>query len=1475
MKKNNKNFTNNKVLLGLRIFQAADLRKIIIYSFFIFFCNTACAMEWLWGKGDVNLSKATWLMARPIPLITDKGGIPGGGPAVTPVDNLFNLPPGTKVNVASLGGTIDPTGTTIVNDFDGDGILNANETTTNVWVADFPSIESVIATPITMRVAVEKADHTTQDEVGSEINSDDITSGKSEGSEKIHQNELNLKTVQFQDQYSSTSENSGSYGTSVSVGTSNKLSGYSETGEEVNIASSGVNYGMSTKTSWENKNSLATTTTKWADRPFKNNLDSSAQNLKSDSASQKARKFRSEKSSKTEQQMNTKSDGGYVRAALYIKNNSANMPVKLSHILCSLMFEAPNGELIPVRSFELLKADGSNFEVEVYGGTEFGPYVVENVGLNGYEVERAIAAGYNPKIYIVDYLMTHVADSNYKSSLLNFSGDNLKIIEENAKGRTALIKVLGPNIRDMYRVTAFDAEGANSNPCELISATQMSPGISLENALKRIACSGMEIEFDNYVIDFSEIAPTLNESKLFMKGIKSIGGIRSTIPCVSSTSIGSDGVTRTACVQKPVSQWSEDELNSAGVWMVYSKGKYYSPTAFYMDGVGNTATQRKFNASTNLPAFMVLGVDSLIWAGDTYDITYISVKDLIQKQKQFGTNPLETLSAYKINTSWDLESTGKHPYYPKSQSLFLGDAGFGEKIQLNLKLEKTSYLNPNFGIGQVSGNYQYFNNFLYNSQVLTKKFEYNQIPDFEVSLGFGGERTDWMHIVKDLGPSGDSFKMKNCGTSMDFDNQIYSVCLELPKDHPYVDPQVSLIKVYIRPALNNAYRRSVWPLQYSQVRKVQGPLFRAAYEGDTSIIVTKDFTFTEGSAGFEINDTLKIYGDSNFYTISNVVEEQCELGSPNSTVCYKIDLNSPIKQVNNRFTSAFVLAGIQTPNLRFVIESNFYTEWNSQYASIPTGEWENSKYLPLSVGNGSVNCASNLFNPACLGINTDFTTLNWTGAYNLGVGNWNSWADAGHFSNFLANGVPKLNTLSGKVLGLETDNAPFTISPNNGALNSGIASSTVSYGDTALTVWSTGAFSSDPYVLHGRYYNLATGLPIGNEFIIKTAYSTYSFFRISASQGKAIIVWHDGDMLTGYARIFSLTTPSSSPLYPETSFNFVPNSNCDSPCVYQNYSFYLLADGNRAAILRGTNLIAFGMWNHTLQLTTINLNNGQVLTNNEDLAFLGGRNNYSTSAAFKNGKLYATSITKENGFLNEYVWSTMYVLDSGFPANSTQMAVSYDSAVSSGVDVSGNNGIFFYKSDGNIKYQIFDLNLGPDSAVALTPLDLAVTGGYTYSSKDNLSVIAYSKSSNTLLVKTINLANGLVNQSNPIEIDSTSTSRALLPVYFVGNKIIFLWAISSGDVNAPTYIKGRGIDYSSFQVSGSSPSTVLRTYQIGNVVTNGLMGFSGGSTSNSSPVLSGYSFNLQNFDKPRFGLNNFFVSPLIERDFTLQAKITY
>ncbi|TGK43414.1 hypothetical protein EHO65_01860, partial [Leptospira andrefontaineae] len=308
------------------------VRKVIIASALLFFVS--CLSDWGFSNGNVDLKKATWLVAEKVPLVVDKGGVPVGGGGNTPVNGLFNLKPGTKVNAQALGGAIDPTGTTIVNDFDGDGILNINETTTNVWVADYPEIDTVVAPPITMKIAILKSSTGESDEIVSEINSDDLASTKSEGSESMHQNEINLRTVQFQDQYKKeyeqSQENSATYSLKASA-------------TVPVLAQTSLEYTQSTTNKWSKRALDEATTTKWADKPFKNDIDKEAKSVKSDSASQKARKFRSEKTSKINQTSKVDANAGYVRAALYIKNRSVNMPVKLSNILCTLMFEDARG----------------------------------------------------------------------------------------------------------------------------------------------------------------------------------------------------------------------------------------------------------------------------------------------------------------------------------------------------------------------------------------------------------------------------------------------------------------------------------------------------------------------------------------------------------------------------------------------------------------------------------------------------------------------------------------------------------------------------------------------------------------------------------------------------------------------------------------------------------------------------------------------------------------------------------------------------------------------------------------------------------------------------------------------------------------------------------------------------------------------------------------------------------------------------
>ncbi len=1479
----------------------------------------SCLSDWgIWGKGDVNLSKATWLVAKQVPLITDKGGIPGGGVPVVPVNNLFTLPPGTKVKAAALGGAIDPTGTTIINDFDGDGILNSNETTTNVWIADYPQIESVIAPPITMKVAIEQEVTHNTELIDSEINSDDFESGKSEGTDKIHQSELNLKTVQFQDQYSSSSKLGASLGGSIEFGAS----------VDTAAVSAGVNYGASFNNSWEASNSLSTTTTKWADRPFKNNLDSDSLNLKSNSSSQKARNYRSEKSVKSQDSFHTSSLGGYVRAALYIKNDSVNMPVKVSHILCSLMFETPKGELIPVHSFELTNADGSNFEIEVYGGTEFGPYVIELTNLNSNEVERAVASGYNPKIFIVDYEMTHVKDSNYRSSLLNFSGENLKIIEENAKGRTSLVKIFGPNKREIYRVAAFDVVGANnSDICKASSADSLAPGISLEKALKKLSCSGKEIEFENYVIDFAEVAPTLGESKLHIRGIKSFDGIRTTIPCDPTEKVGSDGVTRTACVQKPISQWSETQLETAGVWTVYSKGKYYSPTTYYLDNENSSnPTKRLFDTGATLPAYMVKSLESTVWPGDTYDIVFVSAKDLIKKQKQFGTNPLETGKEFTLNTTWDLTSLGAHPYYADKNSMFLGDAGFGEQVRLQVKIDKTNYLNPNFGIPQSAGLSQFYSNFTYNNQKSENKFEINQVWDFEVSLGFGGTRTDWIHIHRDVVDSSDTsagseFKIKNCGRSANFEDQTFTLCFQLPQKHPYVDAQNSLIKLYIRPSLNSAYRRTAWPLRYSEVRKVQANLYTPALKTDTSILLSASSIINSGSSSFQTGDVLRIAGDSNTYTISNTpVQQLCEPNTANLAQCLKINLNSAILNESARTTSVYVLAGLTAPNMRLSVENTFATAWNVQYLTPPVaGLWETPQFLPLV--DTPVNCSSNLYHPSCLGFNTDSTVLNWLGGYNTGVAHWNSWSDGGNLLNYLTNGLTTLVTNTGKIFRLENIYQDFDFSPNTSLVNIPTEVTNVSNGNgQILSVWKVGTD------LFGKAYDPKLGAssnviqlnstPLTGKYVVKGT---------PVSSGGILLIYETGNIVTGGSILFtdvsfyvdqSVGNLNPVQIWVGSSGTVVSGriyapgaatSSIDFASAYGDERYFafwnsapagttVAQTGNYRVLQRSSGIISVSTPSNAAFYVS-----PAATSNRLQIAASGGNMGlvaYIYSVGTTSYTIYSNGIDSAGGgvfadtkkLIVETVTGTGLVAptpnmsDFTYSNTGTGLVSWIDSAgiaygrvrTINSQDISGTGGVLL----GTAKFTIDQ----ESPAVAVSNLKITLAESY--------ALATYNKGTH-VYVRPISLIDGTPATTSALQMDvsSATSKKAGGTVYANLNgvqKFFTFWEHSEGSPVKKS-IRGRfGNLQDLTKPEGTAELFVSTTNSYDQSSPTGGIGiwsnsgiYEGSafvawlSADPAKPIIRGASVNLKNAYSLPYGVNNFFVAPLIERDYTIKANITY
>ncbi|EQA53556.1 LIC12048 family lipoprotein [Leptospira kmetyi] len=1432
---------------------------------------------------NVDLAAATWLVAEQVKTQVDKEGVPvkPGDPStvITPVNGLFNLPPGKPVAAAALMGTIDPTGTTIVNDFDGDGILNQNETLSNVWVADYPQIETAIAPPVTLKIQILKNSSNQSDQIVSEINSNDFEASKNEGSEKIHQNELNERTVQFQDSFSNDTE----AGTSSEVSTS-----FGVKASYIPMSDIGFDYSQSSKNSWSMKNAVSATTTKWADRPFKNNIDKDAWNLKSDSSSNKARKYRSDKSSKINETSTIEPNAGVVRAALYIKNLSVNMPVKISNILCSLMFETPAGELVPMSSFRLRNDDYTLFEVEVYGGTDFGPYVVELSNLNTVEVEKAIAAGYTPKIMIVDYAMTHVADSNYKSNLLNFSGNNLKIIEENAKGRTALIKVFGPTIREMYRVTAFDTPNV-SNPCNTTTTDVFSPGISLKKALERISCSGNNIVFKDYVVDLSESAPTLAESRVYIKGIQSFGGISTNIPCVDETSTGTDGVTRTACVQKPYSQWTETEKRTSGVWAIYSRGKFYSPTEYWTD----SGSVRKFDPWRGaVAAPVVKGADSMIWAGDNYDLVYISFKDFIKAEQKFGTNPLETGMGYPFNTAWDNKSIGAHPYYPDTNSLYLGEVGFGEKIELKIQLDKTKYLAPNFGTATDTGTYQYFTNFNYNLQTSSDRYNINQAADFEISMGFGGSRTDWFHIIKDLSTS-DPYKLKNCGTTLDFINQVYNLCVQLPTLSTTVDPAISLVKLYIRPSLNTAYRRTVWPLHYSQVRKMRGEAGLPIIVGTTTVRIANSY----GPAN--IGDRLYIQGDSSSYRILQVLPPQSD-GSFDVQLESAVSINAP------KTTSLYIPGTLTSPDVRLVMDTGFVTDWNNFVSSsFNSTAFDQIQYRPF-LQSSSVSCSTNPFHPSsCLGFSPDMNAINWMGIYNEGVALWNSWADGGDFVNFLYNGLSRLTALTGKVYRLESANTDFTVSADVNAQTLGDVT-TVSFGDVALSVWRQGS------TILGRYYAISTGQPLGNPFAINPTITapTTGKYIVKAKNGKVVILWENGQsMYVSIKDLATFGTPVSELFlgnrytpFPKNSFDPILDIGIGNNRAIFVWSDLYTTTSMDPTYASGCSLGYPCLWydvrNYRVDGKVIRLDTGAQINSSFSIAGYSTQtsvwdysshqhdqvSHYNVTPAVEvndNNQAVIGWIFQDRDSEAHTVWSAVYDLNNVTLIGSNQTVLNESTRPIDSLQVGATNGkgmIFWRRSDGYIMGR--GVNTSDGTLVGSNYFEIE-TGGVDflkYSTFGNTGLVTYRRNTKEIRLRAIDLQ-----ASQPLypislnlgvtDNDGRKPSNSIL----AGNKILTTWDQINGTKRT---IWGRISDFSTFTVDGPKEfqlSTTNEGIQFNpiSVVNNGSGLATWVSQDKTQQRIRGAKIDLNNPGSLKYGLNNFFVAPLIERDYTVRARIKY
>ena len=1160
---------NNLTKIGLTIW-------VVLFSWY---CS---------GSGNVDLSKAKKLKTENVDYVSPNGTTAGGSVDTTKINNLFSLSPNQWVTSNKLGGVIDPVGTSLPDDFDGDGIRNDKETTSNIWVADYPEIEAKITPPVTLKITILKTDTGETTDVSSDINSDDFESRKNEGSEKFHQNELAFRTAQYEKEVneknasassSSTSQsNSFEFNAKANFSVFEKFSAGAEYGQKSSNSNS-----YSTSSSQENSSGLRTQV--FEDRPFKNNMDRDALSVKADAAAAKARKYRQEKKSKNIIDTEIKPNAGYVRAALYIKNLSVNMPVRVSNILASLVFEKPNGELVPVQSFRLRNDDYSLFEVEIYGDSEFGPYVIELVNLNTVEVENAIALGYTPKIYIVDYKMSHVQGSNYNSTLLNYSGDNLKVIEENAKGRTALVKLIGPYLREKTRITAFDTQliSPTGDICKYEDIANMfKPGVSLERALKRLKCSGVNIEYEHFVMDFTDVPLGPAIPKVYLYGIKSINGVGMTAPCnyisytlpnlVTATNPNTifNGQTVTACEIK-INDLTAQQTNNLNLWTIFDNGKYYNQLEYIKDAVGLVYSLNAGGSSTlvdintckatdacGIP--IVKGLDSMIWPGDNYDITYLSINEVFNRPTSFGTNPLETGANLTFNTKWDLGTTGANLNYPHVHSQLLGQAGLGDQIEIKLKLNNTTYLNPNFGTDLDASNGFKYDGFSYSKVVVkpedvTKLFKTGEAVQFELSMGLGGDAADWGDILAATNPNG----ITNCGATINFLTQEFTVCVQLPSTEARVG-QDELVSLHLRPKLDNAFRNSIWPHEHQNVNKYTSTVRANTPTGSTIVQVQ----IGSGLVNDIITgtDTLVIEQEGNTYNyvISNIVPAAVVTNG------YDITLAVALAQDINVGSTVSVNANLSESLFSLVIDENFFT-------GTLDAPYENLIQTPISDYEGF--CQNSYITATCSGYNLDYTLANYIG----GNSQNNNWVDSSKV-NFLADAFSTSWTTAGLAnMNFElTQFNALNFALNQTTINTQENAQVVVYNNKALVVWETTSLNSKDIV--ARIFDINLGTPLTGEFPVSLTNTNDQWgVHLSLANEKVLIVWksnHNVDNEALVTRVFSFQNNgfvNSENIVDEVVGGTIPSMSVSSDGSYGGIAYEYNNTGYSEIYLRPIDLM--------------------------------------------------------------------------------------------------------------------------------------------------------------------------------------------------------------------------------------------------------------------------------------------------------------
>lgn len=645
------------------------------------------------------------------------GGLTEDEYKLLPIDQETGLHPmfGGILGVAETSWSMsvvsnDLSGYNAMTDTDGDGIPNEEELFSqfsNPDVSDCPRITARIETPIIMELRVDDK-NVTQNHT--ELISDsDVKNTISNSMENKQYAQLNLKTTPYvtRDSLAWSEKHAGSAGYSMSM--SNDMSVTAPSTEVTNTFKTEMSQNMS----FENDRSRSTSSEKtvFENVNYVDNLNRNGTEFKDDTVERISKNFRQSGISKSD--FVIEPDAGYVRASLFLINESRNMPVRISNVKCTLSFRTPSGNCLPVKTFKLRNEDYSEFEEEVYGGEELGPYAIEISGLNTHEVKKALMNGYMPQIHVVTYDMHRVENSNYNPGV-----DNLKIVEETAKSRTAIIKIIGSGVREMYRVPAFEVD-------ELENVT---PGISLKKALFKIyrdrIGSGEDWDYDRDGEPLTVTEEGIRWKTGFVDDPDRPGEYK-----YSSNVTGNNWNMFGTCVKSwPVTELVPvmDENNN----VIGSEWNTYDKHIETIDRIGSLEKYNPFSVEDNptynekepltteqfykMKYWIILhngryfegDINDPIWAGERYEIILFDAEDFNERFKTSAYTPLMDSTGsgissddedfvdfnsvqndydFKMNTLWNVELQNQSEF---ARSVYLGRVVRGDVIRLDIGLDE-------------------------------------------------------------------------------------------------------------------------------------------------------------------------------------------------------------------------------------------------------------------------------------------------------------------------------------------------------------------------------------------------------------------------------------------------------------------------------------------------------------------------------------------------------------------------------------------------------------------------------------------------------------------------------------------------------------------------------------------------------------------------------------------------------------------